>query len=120
MADLLDDLKAIGDVSAVLLKAANEIRGLRAAAREKDINLCFERAVRTTAEHQLAQANAKIEGLEAVRAADDLAFLVLWRAPELNMANYDEDQVTELNQAVIEAVVGMKAVRPGGVQEPGT
>ena len=64
MADLLDDLKAIGDVSAVLLKAANEIRGLRAAAREKDINLCFERAVRKTAEHQLAQANAKIEGLE--------------------------------------------------------
>ena len=58
-----------------------------------------------------AELRAECERMRRIVEVDNAALHVLVDAPELNMSNYDEDQVCWLNQAVIEAVLSMRGVR---------
>ncbi len=62
----------------------------------------------TKVRHRIARLNERARKLEA---GIDAAHTVAHAAPELNMSNYDHDQVCELNTAMCEVFVILDALR---------
>ena len=77
-------------------------------------------ALRVNAEQgeRLRTALARVKTLEAVVEADDLAFAELDDVPELNIRNYNEDQVIELSAAFCDAHLLMKQAREAVEETP--
>jgi len=95
------------------LQAAEELveRAVRAAEFASDLLKAARR--------ERDAAKARVKKLEVIAKADALAFAVLADAPELNMANYDEGQVAELNAASVNAYLIMEQAREAAERAKG-